>query len=399
MKKLRITSAVVLLVLALVLRPAPGHVRFGPILQQLGPDSVLVVEQGLGSWALRIRKPPSPEWRNVAPRDMPPSLERNVFAVEGLSPDTEYEYVLQDAQGASVGGGRIHTAPAPGTGHVRFLAVGDSGRIPWWNYSAFASGIDIAEGLKDLLPGRKGQWEVAAEMEKVHADLFLHLGDLVYPWGRRCDYPEAFFLPYANLLRDAPVYPCVGNHDMMREGGQAFVDHFELRGKKTVSEGRYYAFTHGPVQFIVLNSFTPRNRLTSGTEQWKWLEQVLAGPKPAWRVVMLHMPLYTSSRALNEPARPAMRGLLHPLFVKTGVDLVLSGHDHLYERYQPIDGVTYVVSGAGGKSLYVHKEDDQQASWDNRHYGFLWCDADTKTMTAEYRTSGGQVLDHFRLTR
>lgn len=397
-KKLRITSAVVLLLLALSLRPAPGHVVFGPMLQQLEADRVLVVEQGLGSWTLAVRPSTGGEWMRFAPRTMPPSLKRNVFEAKGLSPDTSYDYLLQDAVGASVGGGRIHTPPPPGAGKVRFIAVGDSGRLPWWNYSAFSTGIDIAQGLKDLLPGRKGQWELASEMEKVHPDLFIHLGDLVYPWGRRCDYPEAFFLPFANLIRNLPVYPCVGNHDMMREGGQALVDHFELPGKQGVSEGRYYEFTHGPVQFICLNAFTPRNELKPGTDQWKWMLQTLAKPSPFWRIVFLHMPILSSSRSSSNPDAIRLRELLHPFFARSGVQLVLSGHDHLYERYKPMDSVTYVVAGAGGKSLYELAEDDRQAAQDNEHYGFLWCDADADALSCEYRTSGGKVLDRFRIT-
>ncbi len=399
MKKLKITAAVVLLALGLILRPAPGHVRFGPILQQLRPHSVLVVEQGLGAWSLRVRETGGRDWRIFAPRDMPPSGLRNVFEVKDLSPDTAYDYTLHDGSDATVGGGRIGTPPLAGTGKVRFLALGDTGRIPWWNYSAFSSGVDIADGLKDLLPGRKGQWELASEMGKVQADLFIHMGDLVYPWGRRCDYPEAFFLPFEKLLRKLPVYPCLGNHDMMREGGQAFVDHFELPGKYGVSEGRYYDFTHGPVHFLCLNAFTPRNRLEPGSAQWKWLEQALARPKPAWRVVFLHMPFYSSSRSMKNPEAIGLRELLHPLFAKSGVDLVLSGHDHLYERYKPQDGITYVVAGAGGKSLYEMVEDDRQAAQDNESYGFFWCDADARRMTCEYRTSSGRVIDRFELTR
>ena len=93
-----------------------------------------------------------------------------------------------------------------------------------------------------------------------------------------------------------------------------------------------------------------------GTEQLRWLTRELEGSKAQWKIVMFHHPLYSSAR---HKSNVDLRQKLMPLFLKHDIDLLLSGHDHCYERTWPLlknkrteGGITHVVSGGGGAVLY-----------------------------------------------
>ncbi|MEZ5988680.1 MAG: metallophosphoesterase [Planctomycetota bacterium] len=303
----------------------------------------------MGSWTLQVRTVGALAWRRVAGEE-PPTGRRQHYRIEGLEPETRYEYRLLDPSDHILASGELTTAPREGTGRVRFGVLGDSGDLPWWNYSAFSSGFDLAGWAKDLMPGRGSQWRVIERICEWDADLVLHLGDLVYPWGRRQDFPEAFLLPFGRFLASHPVYPTIGNHDLMSEAGAPFDDHFVLPVPPGAGARRYYAFVHGPVQFICLDAFSHADPLSPGSDQWRWLRRTLDAAAPTWRVVYLHRPLWSTSNTARDDIATALRRELHPLLARARVDLVLSGPDHLYQRFEPKDGVTYVIEGAGGRA-------------------------------------------------
>lgn len=211
----------------------------------------------------------------------------------------------------------FHTPPRPGQGRsVRFAALGDSGG-----------------GSRDL---------VREPLDAAAFDLLLHTGDIAYPSGTLAEFEEKFFDTYAGLLARVPIFPASGNHDDADDGGTTFRRVFVLpeNGAPAGLE-RWYSFDWGDVHFIALDT----ERI--GPEQTAWLEQDLARNSLPWKVAYLHRPPYSSGA---HGSSPSVRAAFSPLFEQFGVQLVLAGHDHDYERTIPLGGVTYVVTGGGGYS-------------------------------------------------
>ena len=192
--------------------------------------------------------------------------------------------------------------------------------------------------LGDFGTGKPSQYELAAQMARLHRaypyNLVVLVGDNLYGSERPQDFRKKFELPYKPLL-DAGVkfYASLGNHDA-RE--QRYYKLFNMDGRL------YYTFSpKADVRFFALESTYPV------PEQIKWLEKELAGSNSAWKIVFFHHPLYSSGERHGSDIR--LREVLEPLFVKYNVSLVLTGHDHFYERVKPQKGIPYFVVGSGGQ--------------------------------------------------
>jgi predicted MPP superfamily phosphohydrolase len=192
--------------------------------------------------------------------------------------------------------------------------------------------------LGDFGTGSKAQYELAEQMVKVHDrfkyDFVVLVGDNLYGSGRPQDFKNKFEVPYKPLLdRGVKFYASLGNHDA-RE--QRYYKLFNMDGKL------YYTFSPRPdVSFFALESTYPV------PEQIKWIEDELKGSGSNWKIPFFHHPLYSSGDRHGSDLR--LRKVLEPLFVKYNVSVVLSGHDHFYERVKPQQGITYFVTGSGGQ--------------------------------------------------
>jgi DNA repair exonuclease SbcCD nuclease subunit len=200
-------------------------------------------------------------------------------------------------------------------GSTRFAVMGDSGT------------------------GGGAQMKVAERLAAVHKmypfEFTLMLGDNLYGGEGASDYRRKFEEPYKPLL-DAGVkfYAALGNHD---DPTQSLYKPFNMNGE------RFYSFK-GPkdgVRFFSLDS----NYMSK--EQLTWLEKELAASGSDWKVAFFHHPIYSSGN--KHGSDETLRGLIEPLFLKHGVDVVLTGHEHFYERLKPQKGITYFVSGAAAK--------------------------------------------------
>ena len=193
--------------------------------------------------------------------------------------------------------------------------------------------------MGDFGNGSRVQYETADQMFKTYQkfpyELVLLTGDNLYGDERPQDFELKFTKPYKPLL-DAGVkfYASLGNHDS-RE--QRTFPPFNM------NEKLYYSFKapKQDVRFIALESTYPE------PEQIKWLEEELKGAREAWKVMYFHHPLYSSGERHGSDTQ--LRDVLEPLFVKYNVSLVLTGHDHFYERVKPQKGIVYFVVGAGGQ--------------------------------------------------
>ena len=200
------------------------------------------------------------------------------------------------------------------SGSVRFAAIGDMGT------------------------GEQPQYEVAQQMLKTRQtfpfEFVITLGDNIYGGSNPADFERKFAAPYKPLL-DAGVkfYASLGNHDNTNE---RFYQPFNMNGES------YYTYKKGNVRFFALNS----NYMDP--KQLAWLEtQLRDAGNGGWKICYFHHPLYSSGQ-YHGPSVD-LRKELEPLFIKYGVDVVFSGHDHVYERIHPQQGIYYFMEGASGE--------------------------------------------------
>jgi predicted phosphodiesterase len=178
-------------------------------------------------------------------------------------------------------------------------------------------------------------------------------GDNVYPSGDPARLPATVFEPFAQLLRDADLYAVLGNHDVM--DGNA-----EGQAAALGMPGLWWARHLGDVLLVGLDSSR-----AGDADQQAWLERTLAGATERWRVVVLHHPPYSAGyQGSSLEAREAFV----PLFERYGVQLVISGHDHDYQRSVPINGVTYVVTGGAAGTRRTGEEDFTAVSFSWHHF-------------------------------
>lgn len=231
----------------------------------------------------------------------------------------------------------------------------------------------------------------------------MHLGDVVYPKGEDVDYDEKYFAPYRGFLPRVPVYPAIGNHDY---GNYKFRGRGEKRFREAYHtifrKPKYYSFDAGPVHFVSLDTSGAYGERAAapigpGSRQAKWLRADLKRAKRAWTVVFTHVPVFAGERHGDQPF---LQKNLKPLLEKGGVDLVLQGHDHVYERSRPIDGIVYVSAGTGGAKLGRRKNvPPWLAKRVMGRFGYVWLEADATTLRWEFRAADGRVLDRFKLEK
>jgi predicted MPP superfamily phosphohydrolase len=250
-------------------------------------------------------------------------------------------------------------APLPNrAGTVKFAVIGDNGT------------------------GDAAQYQLAEQMVRFRRqfsfDLVLMLGDNFYGAQRPADLVLKFDRPY-KLLLDAGVrfQAALGNHD---EPDVVNYPPLSMDGQ------RYYSFVRGNVRFFVLdtNSLDPR--------QLQWMERALQDSRDDWKIAYFHHPLY--SNAGRHGASVDIRLLLEPLLTKYGVNVVFSGHDHVYERIKPQKGITYFVCGSGGK---LRKGDltpsDMTAAGFDEDQVFTLVEVDVDELLFETISRAGATVD------
>jgi 3',5'-cyclic AMP phosphodiesterase CpdA len=241
----------------------------------------------------------------------------NIYVVkaelDNLEPTHLYCYQLFANDVALTEAAPLSTAAAPKPSTpIRFVALGDTGT------------------------GGAAQRAIAKRMSEVPYDLILFLGDIAYESGTASQLQHNFFEVYADVLRYVPAYPTIGNHERRTHKGHPFFDAFVLFGAE-----RYYSFEWGDVHFVAIDT------THYDAEQLAWLRDDLSHNKRPWTIVFGHHPPYTSS--FRGP-QLAVRRAFAKIVTDYKVDLVITGHEHQYERFR-VAGVNYVISGGGGGQL------------------------------------------------
>lgn len=320
---------------------------------------------------------------------------RHSLRAEGLMTGSEYRYEVA-VDGAPVDAGSIRT-PGVGDGApVRFAFLGDSGGQPWWVWLQRTPILHF--------PARWGWFSDRASVVAVGAavaafqpDFLLHLGDVVYPKGLHAHYAAGYFRPFAEVLRRAPCYVALGNHDVMDAGGQQVLANFDGPVGELTGDARCFELARGPVRVVVLdfNSLGLGDPNLPQSPVFAHLRAILARSEEPWIVVAAHFPMWSASRAGN---RGDLLKFVLPELEAAGASLYLSGHDHCYQRFgdPELGEMPLVVSGGGGKDLYaVHPDRKAKVLASSFH----WCSAEVQGAALTVRSHGldGQEIDSFRV--
>jgi predicted phosphodiesterase len=199
---------------------------------------------------------------------------------------------------------------------------------------------------------------MTAEHDRRPFDALVLLGDNIYPDGDPERAGEAVLDPLAPILtRGVALAAVLGNHDVDRGRGDEVASRLGM-------PGRWYERRFGPIQLIALDSTSAADR-----HQQEWIDRTLAGSDAAFRVVALHHPPY--SAGWHGSSRDVRRAF-EPAFVRFGVDLVLAGHEHDYQRSKPVNGTVYVVSGAATHLRATGRRRFTAAAHARHHFLDLW---------------------------
>lgn len=255
--------------------------------------------------------------------------------------------------------------PVGSVSPVRFALLGD-----WGNGDQ--STIDIAR-------------QITAVHDKTRLDMVVTAGDNIYPNGSASSFQSYFEKPFETLLaRGVPFHACLGNHDV-RSGREA-QEKYPLFGMGGRS---YYSFTKGggTIEVFVLDS----NAMNP--TQLTWLDGALARSTAVWKVAVLHHPPFSSGN--KHGSDTAIRADVHPLFTRHGVQVVFSGHDHIYQRVTLQNDVQYFVSGAGGKIRVgdVNRKDKLVAAAYDDDSHFMVLEADARNFRFRAINAHGEVVD------
>jgi len=350
--------------------------------------------------------------------------------VSGLSPATKYFYSIGSTTQVLAGNDANHffvTSPVTGTAvPTRIWVLGDSG-----------TANTNAQAVRNAYLSFTGS---------IHTNIWLMLGDNAYESGTDSEYQTAVFDMYPTMLRKSVLWPTIGNHDTAQSSNPpASLPYFAMFTLPTNAQAggmasgteKYYSFDYGNIHFICLDSMTS-DRSSTGPMA-TWLRADLASSTRQWTIAFWHHPPYTkgSHNSDTETELVQMRQTFLPILEEAGVDLVLAGHSHSYERSYLIDGhygtsstftnamkkdggsgrpdasgaytkptlgpgthegAVYAVAGSSGQTsggLLNHPA--MFISLNN--LGSMLLDVNGNTLDAKFLRENGEVWDYFRIVK
>ena len=403
----------------------PSTVTRGPYLQSGTPTSTIIKWRTMDSTDSKV-------WYGSDPANLTQTetiagnfIDHEV-TISSLTDNTIYYYAVGDSGGQMEGGDSSHyfkTAPVTGTSQpVTTWILGDCG-----------TGNSNQQSVRDAYYNYIGN---------DHTDMILLLGDNAYNSGLDTEYEGAIFDMYPAKLTNTMMWACPGNHDYIGNSGlnADYYDIFSLpengeAGGLASNTEKYYSFDYGNIHIISLDSHDESRSV--GSPMLTWLENDLAATLQDWIVVIFHHPPYSKgshdSDNAGETRMVQMRENVLPICEDYGVDLVLSGHSHAYERsklihghydfsntYNPAthdvdggdgrldgngayvqnvseEGTVYIVTGSAGKlgSVGSHPVMYYSAS----QLGSTILEVDGAQMDVKFLNNSGIISDYLTLTQ
>ncbi len=310
--------------------PPFASVTRGPYLQNLTSSNIVVRWRTDIPAASVVRFTAGPHTGIWSIRDGEPKTEHSI-TLTNLAPDTGYQYQIESEVEVLSEGPEHFFFTGPAVKRpTRIWVIGDSG-------TASVAAKAVYNRYREFTGGR-------------YTDFWLMLGDNAYGIGTDAEYQNAVFDMYPELLCQTPLWSTMGNHETYSfepDGQHAYYNNFtfptagEAGGEPSGTE-HYYSFDYGNLHVVCLDS--EESLRTPGSPMLVWLEEDLAGNTKDWTIVMWHSPPYTKGSHDSDSIFDSggnmvqMRENVLPIIESHGVDLVLCGHSHNYERSFLIDG-------------------------------------------------------------
>lgn len=363
------------------------------------------------------------------------SNKNHIVRLTNLEPGTRYYYQTGKVSGYDnrhIEKQWFYTHPDT-VKPTRIWVIGDSGDPG-----------PVADQVRDSALNWMRENPITADKASTDADplidIWIALGDLAYTSGTNAQFQAALFEPYSDLLANTAIWPVYGNHDDRR---WTYFRVFDLpqsgeAGGVASKTENYYAIDYSNVHFVMLDS-QESDRSKTG-KMAKWLQRDLAENDKPWVIVAFHHPPYTkgshdSDEEYDSRGRMQdMREIFLPMLEQAGVDLVLSGHSHMYERSHLIDcaygssaefseqnivsqgiegeqkqyqkplplgahqGTIYAISGSSSK-VDNGPMDHPAHHVGLREAGSMVIDVVDNRLTARFINNEGQAKDEFSITK
>ena len=421
----------------------------GPYLQMLGTDRVVIRWQTSTATDSKVSFGLTTGYLSPSVKNMTVSTEHEIL-ITSLTPDTKYFYQI---------GTTNANIPSDEQTFFKTALPAETNN----NFTVWATGDFGTNGAEQVNVRNAYSTYATANLPNGKADFWIWLGDNAYNTGAASEYTSSVFNIYPNILKNTPVFPTVGNHDYADYGNNfptpslpypvATHEYFnaltmpqnaELGGVASTTK-RYYSYNYGNVHFIVLDSYgvvTNSNSIdVVNNPMYTWLRNDLMANNKKWTVCYFHHPPYSlgTHNSDTEFGMINMRQYYLPLLESYHVDLVLSGHSHVYERSYLLNGhyglentltagmkinntlgnvapfytkssvngigTVYVVCGNSGQGGVVNTKPGypHDAMAPGRSFATLWGSMiltfKPNEIEAKFLTSTGTINDNFRIVK
>ena len=305
----------------------------------------------------------------------PESRTKHHIRLSGLLPSSRYYYEVYSGGVKIAGEDDFRTARRHDETRFSFLVLGDSGvdeEVQW----------AVARQMRSSMYGRE-------------VDFIVHLGDVHQ--GDGDDYDDVYFKPYRDIIKNVNVYTALGNHDVRTDNGGVYLDDFYLPNNNPDSTERYYSFRWANAYFICLDTnidYSP------GSAQHDFLLSALKDSlrqAATWTILYAHHPPYSEHWTGYYGERGVQEHLV-PVFEQHGVDMVMNGHTHSYERGEK-NHVHYLVSGGGGGALDDFFVDYDHVSYSDAVHHFTRVDIDGDEASVSAIDAEGHTIDRFTIEK
>lgn len=326
---------------------AYNPVSRGPYLQSGTPTSVVVKWRTDYDTDSKVNYGTSLGSLNSSKTDAILTTEHEI-TLTGLSPNTKYYYDVGNSSTVFTGEESemyVTTSPTHGTKQfVRAWALGDPGTEG--NNTYPGEQVSVRDAYYNYVNNTNSP-PVAASSNIGQTDMMLFLGDNAYNSGTETEYQKGLFDVYPTMLKKTVAWSTLGNHETYGPGTAAESPYYDIFTFPTAGEAggnssgteAYYSFDFANIHFIVLESMS----LYNDAGQIAWVTSDIQNTSQDWIIAFFHHPPYTkgshnSDNAGESGGMTEMRTTFLPILEDNGVDLVLSGHSHSYERSFFING-------------------------------------------------------------
>jgi len=228
-------------------------------------------------------------------------------------------------------------------------------------------------------------------MIKKKADFIVHNGDLVYDGDCYKQWGPQFFTPLRSLVESVPIYVAKGNHDGRNGNYEKLL--------VPPGEDNCFNFDYGPVHFLCIDNISKDQRIE---DQLNLIAEDAKASDANWKFVTYHKPSLNFGHHWSDWGHPDAL----PTFAEAGIDFVVTGDSHQYERFKPIappngstgNYVTYITSGGGGAHLHDVEQSVYHACARKVHHFCLFRIKGNK-LTMDAIDIKGNIIDHLEITK